>query len=68
MPLYEYQCTEGHTFEVRKGFSESVFICCPKCQHIAARTMSNFSFTFKDGKPSNEGVSKVNPKARRVRV
>jgi len=68
MPLYEYECPGGHIFELRQGIDATVAVRCPECERRAVRRVSAFSFSFANGKPSNEGVSKVNPKARRVRV
>lgn len=71
MPLYQYQCECGQVEEMLLTFgqAEANPFYCPECHKRMTRlVVAPFNFTFKGGKPSQEGVSKVNPKARRVRV
>lgn len=68
MPIYEYECDCGNRIEIKAGFDSPDGVECPECGKSAYRIISATTFTFKGGRPSQEGVSKVNPKARRVRV
>lgn len=40
MPTYDYQCTDGHTFEKIHKMSESPRVTCPSCGKPAARQIS----------------------------
>ncbi len=38
MPTYDYQCINGHVFEVRAGYQEEISSrTCPDCKHPAHR-------------------------------
>ena len=40
MPTYEYQCPEGHEFELFQKMSEKPRAKCPVCGKVAARKIS----------------------------
>jgi putative FmdB family regulatory protein len=40
MPLYEYECTEGHRFEAIQKVSEKPLNQCLSCAAAAKRTIS----------------------------
>lgn len=61
MPIYEYRCDCGERIEILASFDAPDGIECPKCGKYANKIISATSFTFKGGKPSNEGVSRPNP-------
>ncbi len=66
MPVYEYRCTKGHTYEKTEGFSAPVTQKCTQCGARARRQISMPSVIFKgsgfystdnrgSGPPSNGG-------------
>ena len=40
MPMYEYECTKGHRFEVYQKFEESPLKRCKECKSKAHRIIS----------------------------
>jgi len=76
MPTYEYQCPEGHEFELFQKMSEKPRAKCPTCGKVATRKISGgaglvfkgsgFYITDygKDGKgPRKEGEKATGEKA-----
>ena len=68
MPVYEYRCTKGHTYEKTEGFSAPVTQKCTRCGARARRQISMPAVIFKgsgfystdnrgSGPPSNGGSS-----------
>jgi putative FmdB family regulatory protein len=47
MPIYEYRCAEGHTFEVRQSFSEDALTECIECGAPANRVLHPVAIHFK---------------------
>ncbi|HEY8466378.1 MAG TPA: FmdB family zinc ribbon protein [Solirubrobacterales bacterium] len=47
MPIYEYRCTNGHTFEVFQSMSEDPLTKCVECQASAERVLSPPAVHFK---------------------
>jgi|GEM_PF-5745548 len=48
MPLYEYQCTKGHHFEVQQSMNDEAFGRCqePGCRAKAQRLISRNGFSL----------------------
>jgi len=48
MPLYEYQCTKGHHFEVQQSMNDEPFGRCqePGCRAKAQRLISRNGFSL----------------------
>jgi len=49
MPTYEYECTNGHTFEVVQRITEPALERCQQCRAKARRLISAPSFILKGG-------------------
>ena len=47
MPVYEYRCTKGHTYEKTEGFSAPVTQKCTQCSARARRQISMPAVIFK---------------------
>ena len=47
MPLYEYECGNGHRFEVIQKFSDAPIEVCPKCGGAVAKLLSSPAIQFK---------------------
>jgi len=47
MPLYEYQCTNGHRFERIQKFSDPPVAACPTCGAAVQKLMSSPAIQFK---------------------
>ena len=47
MPVYEYRCTKGHTYEKTEGFSAPVTQKCTRCSARAKRQISMPAVIFK---------------------
>jgi putative FmdB family regulatory protein len=47
MPLYEYKCKKGHTFDVIQSFSEDALTKCEVCGAKAERVLSAPAIHFK---------------------
>jgi putative FmdB family regulatory protein len=49
MPVYEYECSKGHQFEVEQRISEAPLTRCRVCRAKARRLISRTSFILKGG-------------------
>jgi putative FmdB family regulatory protein len=47
MPLYEYECENGHRFELIRKFSDPPLEACPTCGARARKLMSSPAIQFK---------------------
>jgi putative FmdB family regulatory protein len=47
MPIYEYRCAKGHTFEVFQSMSEDPLDACIECSAPAERVLSPPAVHFK---------------------
>jgi len=47
VPLYEYECDNGHRFEEIQKFSDPPIDTCPKCGAPAHKQLSSPAFQFK---------------------
>jgi putative FmdB family regulatory protein len=47
MPIYEYRCTKGHTFEVLQRMSDEPLEACERCAAPAERVMHAPAVHFK---------------------
>ncbi len=47
MPMYEYQCDNGHIFEVRQSFSDATLTVCPTCGAKIHRVIQPAGIVFK---------------------
>ncbi|MBI2907513.1 MAG: zinc ribbon domain-containing protein [Chloroflexi bacterium] len=48
MPTYDFQCRAcKHAFEVKRSFSDSSPVHCPKCRSGAKQLYSSLSFVLK---------------------
>ncbi len=47
MPIYEYRCTKGHTFDVRQSFSDDPIEVCEVCGATASRVFRAPAVHFK---------------------
>jgi putative FmdB family regulatory protein len=47
MPIYEYRCEEGHTFEHRQGFHDDPVDVCEVCGALASRVFRAPAVHFK---------------------
>ena len=47
MPIYEYRCTKGHTFDVMQRFSDDALTTCEICGASAQRVMHAPAVHFK---------------------
>jgi putative FmdB family regulatory protein len=47
MPIYEYRCQRGHTFEVRQNFSDDPVSVCEVCSKPVARVFHPVAVHFK---------------------
>jgi putative FmdB family regulatory protein len=47
MPIYEYRCTNGHTFEVFQSMSEDSLTHCVECGAACERVLSAPAVHFK---------------------
>lgn len=57
MPTYEYECTNGHTFEVVQRMTDEPLKRCKKCRAKAQRLISAPSFILKGGGWYSDGYS-----------
>lgn len=57
MPTYEYECTNGHTFEVVQRMSDPPLERCKECRAKAKRLISAPSFILKGGGWYADGYS-----------
>ncbi len=62
MPVYEYRCTKGHTYEKTEGFSAPSTQKCTQCGARARRQISMPAVIFKgSGFYSTDNRSSVPP-------
>jgi putative FmdB family regulatory protein len=47
MPIYEYRCTKGHTFEVTQSMSDDPLVTCEVCGAPVQRVMHSPAVHFK---------------------
>jgi putative FmdB family regulatory protein len=47
MPLYEYECANGHRFELIRKFSDPPADTCPQCGATVRKLMSSPAIQFK---------------------
>jgi putative FmdB family regulatory protein len=47
MPIYEYRCKKGHTFEVRQRFSDGPVSVCEVCEQPVQRVFHPVAVHFK---------------------
>ncbi len=68
MPIYEYRCAKGHTFEVMQSMSEDPIVACEECGATVERIFHPVAIHFKGsgfyttdyakkGAKSNDGAS-----------
>ena len=68
MPIYEYRCSKGHTYEKTEGFSAPSRQKCIKCRAMAQRQISRPAVIFKgsgfystENRKSGGGASDSSP-------
>jgi putative FmdB family regulatory protein len=47
MPIYEYRCEQGHTFEVMQRMTDDPIATCQACDRPAARVLHPVAVHFK---------------------
>jgi putative FmdB family regulatory protein len=47
MPIYEYRCENGHTFEVMQGMTEDPLVSCQTCEAPVQRVFHPVAVHFK---------------------
>lgn len=47
MPIYEYRCTKGHTFEVMQSMSDEPVTACTECGSAVERVFHPVAVHFK---------------------
>jgi putative FmdB family regulatory protein len=47
MPIYEYRCRNGHTFEVMQSMSEDPITSCEHCESSVERVFHPVAVVFK---------------------
>lgn len=47
MPIYEYRCTQGHTFEVMQRMSDDPVVSCETCEAPVERVFHPVAVHFK---------------------
>ncbi len=57
MPTYEYECNNGHLFEVEQRISDDPLERCQQCRAKARRLISATSFILKGGGWYSDGYS-----------
>jgi putative FmdB family regulatory protein len=57
MPTYEYECTNGHTFEVVQRITADPLKRCKVCRAKATRLISAANFILKGGGWYSDGYS-----------
>jgi putative FmdB family regulatory protein len=57
MPTYEYECTNGHTFEVVQRITADPLKRCQVCRAKATRLISAANFILKGGGWYSDGYS-----------
>lgn len=62
MPLYEYECEQGHRFEEIQKFADDPIEHCPTCDAKAKRLMSASNFALKGEGWYRDGYTKKESK------
>lgn len=57
MPIYEYECTEGHRFEELQKISDAPLTKCKNCGKDVRKLISNTSFQLKGSGWYQDGYS-----------
>ncbi len=57
MPTYEYECANGHTFEVVQRITEDALTQCQECDAAAHRLISATNFILKGSGWYSDGYS-----------
>ena len=47
MPMYDYRCPSGHTFELRQGFHEPAAMACVECGAESRRVIHAAQVVYK---------------------
>jgi putative FmdB family regulatory protein len=76
MPIYEYRCRNGHTFEVRQAMADDPVTACEECGAPVERVFHPVAVHFKgsgfyttdyarkgNAKPAGETTSTPEPKS-----
>lgn len=58
MPLYEYECAQGHHFEEIQKFADDPIEHCPECNAKAERLLSTSAFSLKGDGWYRDGYTK----------
>ncbi len=67
MPIYVYQCENGHVFEVYQKFSDPPLETCPECSAKARRVFlppNKSSACYEDYKEFKDVLEPLPPKKR----
>ena len=64
MPTYDYECTQGHTFEVVQRITEDPLTRCRVCKAKAKRLISSANFILKGGGWYSDGYSRGGSKSK----
>src|SRR5215213_2589972 len=63
MPIYEYRCENGHTFEVLQSMSDDPVTTCESCEALVQRVLHSPAVHFKgSGFYTTDYGSKKRPK------
>jgi putative FmdB family regulatory protein len=57
MPTYDYECTNGHQFEVEQRITDEPLKTCRECRAKVRRLISQTSFVLKGGGWYSDGYS-----------
>jgi len=69
MPIYEYECKNGHRFETIQKISDDPLTKCKECHTEAHRVMSSAGFIFKgEGFSTTDFPSESRKKAHKDSV
>lgn len=58
MPVYEYQCINGHTFSTDQKITEDALTKCQECGESCKRLLFPSAFALKGGGWSGDGYAK----------
>jgi putative FmdB family regulatory protein len=64
MPTYEYECTNGHHFEVEQSIKDPALKRCKVCRAKAHRLISASHFILKGSGWYADGYGSAKPKAK----
>jgi putative FmdB family regulatory protein len=69
MPIYEYECKNGHRFEAIQKISDDPLTKCKECDAEASRIMSGAGFVLKgEGFSTTDYPSEARKKAHKEAV